>query len=412
MSPEQSLYQLLGYVEEQKYLGYDPYDTLNSRINFKIFGKWGPPVATQIQKRNPINIRPLLGIKKGYNPKGMGLFLKAYCNLYRKTGEQTYLDKAKWIFDWLVNNYSKGYSGMAWGYNFPWATPKEYKEAFLPSVVVTQHVVDGIHAYYKLTGDEKAKQAIISGGEYVSRDIPVTEFDTGISFAYTHQSKGACYNASLHAAEILLKACLVQEIKPDERIEQAARFVLSRQKDDGSWYYSLDPEKNTERKQIDFHQGFVLVSLHNIREHGGFLQEELGRAIVRGLEFYKREQFYPNGRSLWRLPKKWPVDIHNQSQGIITFALLKDYHPEYLDFARTIAHWTIENMQDSSGYFYYRKYPLFTNKIPYIRWAQGWMMVALSEMTLANEARESEGVMLRRWEDERMRGGEGERDRW
>jgi hypothetical protein len=77
------------------------------------------------------------------------------------------------------------------------------------------------------------------------------------------------------------------------------------------------------------------------------------------------------------------VDIHNQAQGIITFAQLKDYHPEYLDFAHIIARWTIENMQDRSGYFYYRKYPLFTNKIPYIRWSQGWMMVALSEMTLA-----------------------------
>ncbi len=44
-------------------------------------------------------------------------------------------------------------------------------------------ISDEIHAYYELTGDEKAKQAIISAGEYVSRDIPVTEFDTGISLA-------------------------------------------------------------------------------------------------------------------------------------------------------------------------------------------------------------------------------------
>ncbi|WP_291321954.1 hypothetical protein [Desulfonatronospira sp.] len=376
---EKSLHLVRKYVETQQFQGYDPYDILNSRVPFHWFSKWGPPVATQFQKRNPINIRPLMGIKKDYNPKGMGLFLKAYCNLYRKTGGQACLEKAEWIFDWLLNNYSRGYSGMAWGYNFPWATPKEYKKAFLPSVVVTQHVVDGIHAYYELKNDEKARQAIISAAEYVSRDIPVIEFDTGISFAYTHQSKGATYNASLHAAEILLKACLVQGVSPDERIEQATRFVLSRQKDDGSWYYSLDPEKNTERRQIDFHQGFVLVSLHNIREQGGILRKEIEKAIARGLEFYRKEQFFPNGRSMWRLPKKWPVDIHNQSQGIITFALLKEYHPDYLDFAKTIAHWTIENMQDKKGYFYYRKYPLFTNKIPYIRWSQAWMMLALSE---------------------------------
>jgi hypothetical protein len=312
----------------------------------------------------------------------MGLFLKAYCNLYRKTGDKAYLDKAKWSFDWLTANYSKGYSGMAWGYNFPWASSSEYKEPFLPSVVVTQHVVDGIHAYYELTKDPQAQDVIVRAAKYVNNDIPVTEFDDGISFAYTHQSKGACYNASLHAAEILLKACLVQGHTPDTRIEQAASFVLSRQKADGSWYYSLNPENNTERKQIDFHQGFVLVSLHNIRKQGGILPDEISRSITKGLEFYKNEQFFSNGRSMWRLPKKWPVDIHNQAQGIITFSLLKGYHQEYLDFAKTIARWTIENMQDKTGYFYYRKYPLFINKIPFIRWSQAWMLLALSGLFL------------------------------
>ncbi|MCD4729729.1 MAG: AGE family epimerase/isomerase, partial [Bacteroidales bacterium] len=286
-----SLNALINFCELEDYKGYDPYDTLNSFINFKIFGKWGKAVATQIQKRNPINIRPLMGIRKDYNPKGMGLFIKVYCNLYGKTKDNIYLDKARKIFVWLMNNYSRGHSGMAWGYNFPWASSSEYKKAFLPSVVATAHVIEGIYAYYELTKNEKAKQAIISAAEYVTRDIPITEFDTGISFAYTHQTKGACYNASLHAAEILLKACLVQGKSKDKRIEQAARFVLSRQKEDGSWYYSYNPEKNTERKQIDFHQGFVLVSLHNIQQQSGFLKEEITRALTKGIEFYKKKQF-------------------------------------------------------------------------------------------------------------------------
>ena len=63
----------------------------------------------------------------------------------------------------------------------------------------------------------------------------------------------------------------------------------------------------------------------------------------------------------------------------------------------------IENMQDKSGYFYYRKYPLFTNKIPFIRWAQGWMMLALSEVLLGCEGKRERGKE-RRWEDEKVRG--------
>ncbi|MDI6401478.1 hypothetical protein QLX67_05680 [Balneolaceae bacterium ANBcel3] len=368
------------FIEREKYKGYDPYDILNAHINFLLFGKWGPPVATQIQKRLPINLRPLLGIKKERNPKGMGLFLKAYCNLYKATEKKEYLDQAHWLFKWLMDNNSKGYSGLSWGYNFPWATPKEFKEAYLPSVVVTSAVIDGIYEYYLLTGNKEAKQAIISASEYVKKDIPITNLEDGISFAYTHISKVVCYNASLHATEILAKAAYANDQSASPEIKDAVSLVLSRQKPNGSWYYSEDPETGAERKQIDFHQGFILVSLQNIVNLTGYLENEAEAAIRKGTAFYKEEQFEENGRSLWRLPSRWPTDIHHQSQGIITFSLLKDYDESYLPFAHTIAQWTIENMQDQSGYFYYRKYPFFTNKIPYIRWGQAWMLLALSEL--------------------------------
>ena len=77
------------------------------------------------------------------------------------------------------------------------------------------------------------------------------------------------------------------------------------------------------------------------------------------------------------MPKKWPVDIHNQSQGIITFSIFKDYDPSYLDFSKKIADWTIENMKDKKGNFYYQKWPFLTNKTSYMRWNQGWMLLAL-----------------------------------
>ena len=44
--------------------------------------------------------------------------------------------------------------------------------------------------------------------------------------------------------------------------------------------------------------------------------------------------------------------------------------------------WTFENMLDSKGYFYFRKGPLLTNKIPYMRWTQAWMFHALTEYQL------------------------------
>ena len=378
---------IIKYCENENFFGYDPYDTLNSFIPFRKTGTYLSAVAIQIQKRNPINIRPLLGVKRGINPKAMGLFLKAYCTLYRKTGEKKHLAKAEEIFQWLQNNNSKGFSGHCWGYNFDWASPGNYLKANTPSVVVTSFIIDGIFEYYKTTQDPRAAEIILSSSQYILGDIPVPRFEKGLSFSYTHLSTGACYNASLLAGEILAKA---NTIKNNEEllklIEGAISFVLSMQKTDGSWYYSYDPEKRVERKQIDFHQGFILVSLQNIFYNTGLMQHEIESAISRGLHFYRNEQFSSCGRSLWRLPKKWPVDIHNQSQGIITFSRLRKYDANYLNFANQIAKWTIENMQSPKGYFYYRKTPFYTNKIPYIRWSQAWMMLALTELLDANDS--------------------------
>lgn len=381
MNFENELKQLHHWCAANEFAGYDPYDTLNSPINFKVFGKWGPPIAIQVQKRNPYNIRPVLGINKGHNPKGMGLFLKAYSLLYKKTGDKTYLEKAVWLFNWLNDNSSKGYSGKCWGYNFDWASPGTYLPAFTPSVVVTSFVVDGIYEYFQITKDEKARQVIADAANYINNDIPVTVLPEGISFSYTHLSKDCCYNASLLAAEVLSKSDYLNKTDVhSEKVNKAIDFVLSKQKTQGEWLYSFDPAKGTERNQIDFHQGFVLVSLANLNMLSPNPRTDVDNAIQKGLIFYRTRQFLDNGRSLWRLPKKWPVDIHNQSQGIITFARLHNFNPEYSEFAKTIAKWTIEHMQDSAGYFYYRKTPLFMNKIPYIRWSQAWMMLALAQL--------------------------------
>ena len=79
--------------------------------------------------------------------------------------------------------------------------------------------------------------------------------------------------------------------------------------------------------------------------------EQLRQAIEKGLHYYKTVQFFDNGQSLWRIPKIYPVDIHNQAQGIITFSLLKEFNKEYFAFAGKIVEWTIKNMQDKHGYF-------------------------------------------------------------
>ena len=124
-------------------------------------------------------------------------------------------------------------------------------------------------------------------------------------------------------------------------------------------------------------ESWVLESLYEINKYSEISGKVYEDSLQRGVQYYKNNQFLKDGRSLWRIPQKWPVDIHHQAQGIITFAKLKELDPDYLNWAEVIADWTIDNMQDDKGYFYYQKRKFFMNRIPYMRWGQAWMLLAL-----------------------------------
>ena len=375
-----SFEKLLLYVAKEEYAGYDPYDTLCSPIPFRSFTSWGPVIATQIQKRNPFNIRPLIGIKKGQNPKAMGLFLESFVKLQTaKKGD--YKKEINYFFNWLNENQSKGYKGASWGYNFPWATTEKYLPAFAPTVVATAFVVRGLYAYWKLTNDEKAKKLILDAAEFVNEELDHTMTDDGIVISYTPLFADCCYNASLLGAEVLAMACDVSENSKDrEKCTSAIDFVVKQQHDDGHWKYSKDLKTGIERSQIDFHQGYVLDSILNISTILNIKNENWSQALEKGVGYYKQVQFFPDGRSMWRIPREYPVEIHNQSQGIITFSNFSYLSKDNKEFANQIAKWTIENMQDKKGYFYYRKLKYYTNKISYMRWSNAWMFRALTEV--------------------------------
>lgn len=381
MKFEDSFNKLEKYIEKEHYKGYDPYDILNSWIPFKIFGKWSPILATQFQKRNPINIRPLIGIKKEYNPKAMGLFLQAYSILYKKTKNEEYLEKAKYFYNWLINNYTKDYSGICWGYNFPWASSSKYINTYTPSSVVTGFVIRGIYEYYKISNDNTVPNIISNASKFIRNDLNWTKDDTGICISYTPVIRDLCFNASLLGAEVLaINYKLNGEEESGNQAIAAVNYVINKQKKNGVWAYSENIDSGEERMQIDFHQGYILESIFNILTYTSMKNQAWENSLKFGLEYYHNNQFFENGKSLWRTPKEYPVEIHNQAQGIITFNQLSNYYPDGPNFANTIANWTMINMQDKKGHFYYQIFRTHTNKISYMRWSQAWMFLALSNL--------------------------------
>ena len=64
---------------------------------------------------------------------------------------------------------------------------------------------------------------------------------------------------------------------------------------------------------------------------------------------------------------------------------LRGHIPNTLMLAKQIAAWSLANLRDARGFFYYQKRRFFTVKIPYMRWSQAWMLYALSLLREALE---------------------------
>jgi hypothetical protein len=157
---------------------------------------------------------------------------------------------------------------------------------------------------------------------------------------------------------------------------EVMKFSCTRQLQDGSWYYGEYPMFHW----IDnFHTGYNLDSLKCYIEFTDEKKYELN--LQKGIEFYINNLFEKSGRPKYYHDRTYPVDSQCASQAIETLANFSDYHKSALAMALKVASWTIDNMQDSKGYFYYRQYPLgIKAKTPMLHWAQATTYKTLTQL--------------------------------
>ncbi len=371
-----ALERVLGYAEARGFAGPDPYDLLASPLPLRSL----PPVVsfalTQLHKRNPFSLRRALKIPPVLMPKAAGLFLKAYALRHGQTG--VYGAQMTELFDWIVEHSVETEHGWSWGLPYAYSSLTKFQSPNTPSAVVTAFIHDGVCEYLRVTGDERARAVIEAATAFIIHDLPRTERDDGLCFSYTPIQRDECFNANALVARLLAQTYAVTG---DEHLRDLARrsvdYTLARQQPEGFWNYRIKSD-GTEKRQIDFHQGFILDSLMDYAAATGDDDPALRDAIKRGARFYRDEQFTADGRALWRWPKAWPADIHNQAQGIITFSKLGD-----LDTAARIAAWTLDHMRDADGAFIYRRGRLIQNQVRHMRWGQAWMALALAELLVA-----------------------------
>lgn len=374
---DNSLVRLLEYCEANDWRGYDPYDGLNSRIlKATPFNRSSVArlILTQFCKRSPINLRKFLLVEKGYNPKGLGLFLSSLLKLYSVQAVEEYKELLLEIIQLLMKDSSRRYSGYCWGYNFDWQSRTSFVPKGTPNTVCTTFAANAFLDAHEVLKNEEFAAIARSSCNFILKDLNVASENGAVCFSYTPLDKLQVHNVNLLAAALLSR---VYRLTGEEQLlrsaTRAVRFSLSHQNKDGSWHYGTLP---CHQWVDNFHTGFNLVALNNFMKFSG--QSEFQESLERGFNYYKNHffaqdlvpKYYDNGL--------YPIDIHSVAQAIVTFVRLKSLDDGNLELAKQIALWAIKNMQDKRGYFYFQKHCLYTNRIPYMRWSQAWMLYALS----------------------------------
>lgn len=386
-----SFLRLKNYCEQEGFKGWDPYDGLNSKVfqSLPFLKKSALCRLMVIQgfKRSPINLRRLAFVPKEYNAKGIGLFLQGYCNLYRLVERRPQLTKelgsldellaqVKSLADLLLELRSPGdYSGACWGYNFDWQARRLFLfPKYTPTVVATNFCATALMEAYEVTGEQQYLDVALSAAQFVIKDLHRTPYRDGFLFSYSPlDGNDTVFNASLLGAR-LLSYCY--HYTKDEAYRTLARQTISAccaaQTEDGSWVYGMLPVQSW----IDsFHTGYNLDALIAYQELTGDIS--FAENIERGLSYYLEHFFETDGMPKYYHNRTYPIDIHCPGQLFISLSRLHrcEKYRELLDRVMT---WTINNMQDKKGYFYYQMKPGLSSKISYMRWSNAFMFCAMS----------------------------------
>lgn len=377
---------LMDYCEESNFQGWDPYDGLNS-IHFQnsIFNNYRITrlIWVQLFKRNPINLRKIMKVQKGHNPKALGLFLSGYTNIYNSYIHETdslfngekIKETISSISEYLINLQSNQYSGSCWGYNFDWqARGNLYFKSYTPTVVATCYAVNGLLDANEILDNEKILDICISSGDFVLKDLNRTKKENGFLFSYSPVfGNNTVYNASVLGSRLLSR---LYSLTGNEEYADAARLSIlaccDAQLDDGSWYYG---ELDIQKWKDSFHTGFILESLYDYQKFTGDYSFESN--YKHGFEYYHDNFFIADGTPKYYNNNIYPIDIHCPAQFIIT-SIKTGMYAQNNYIVDNVLKWTIDNMMSKYGFFYYQKNILYTNKISYMRWSQSWMFLALS----------------------------------
>lgn len=372
---EKSICKVGKWVEDHDYKGYEPFDGLSSWFRPLTFGNlFLDRLLLQLVRQSPLNLRPIFGVKPLESTIGRGYMAWGYCHMFKLTGDPAYKTKIESCLEWLIENKSPGFKEYTWGKHFDFASRGGLYKAFEPILIWTALIGHAFLEAYELINDSRYLAVAESLCAWVVK-LPRNQTDSGFCLGYHNNDTGG----TIHNSNMVGAAVLARTAKHSGNQEylaaakEAMKFSCSRQLPNGAWYYG----EALNLHWIDnFHTGYNLDGLKCYIEYSD--DKEYENILKHGLKFYKDTFFEKTGRPKYYHNRAYPIDSQCAAQAIDTLANFAEYDESALNLALKVGKWTIENMQDRAGYFYFRQYPFITLQVPMIHWAQATTYRALA----------------------------------
>jgi hypothetical protein len=371
---EQSLDLVQDWVEEREYRGYEPFDGLSSWARPLAFGNLlGERLLMQMIRQCPLNLRPLMGVTPKDSTKGRGYMAWGYLSRYRATKREAYLDKAKRCLEWLDSHKVPRFEYHSWSNHFDFVSRGGGYSRNDPIIVWTCLIGHAYVEAFEITRDQHWLHIADSVCRWIM-DLPRERTHRGDCLSYLAHVQSSIHNSNMLGAAMLARTARHTGNEEYLEVARAAMdYSCSRQRPDGSWWYA---EEEKFHWIDNFHTGYNLESLKFYLHYAG--TDEFRPNLMKGLAFFKQHFFEETGRPKYYHTRVFPVDIQCAAQAIETLAGLSAEDPECLELALRVAGWTIQNMQDEKGCFYYRQYPMVKAKTPMLHWGQATMFRALA----------------------------------
>jgi hypothetical protein len=354
-------------MESRQFAGYEPFDLLNSPW---LAGRWARnPLAavmiTQFGKRFAgVQTRQALRVPPSRNPKALGLCLVAYCDLARAGYDVA--AQIAWLKGELVRLRSTHEADYCWGYDWDYISLRGSRlRAFAPNAIATYFCGAAMLRLYDLLRNPEDLAIAQSVGRFFATRLNRSFASTAeLCFSYTPDDRTVIYNSSALVGSFLARIGGPENLA---LARKAMAFLVRAQLPNGGWYYGA---LRRQRWIDSFHTSYNVCALLDYQAASG--DPEFEEAMHRGDRYYRNTFFTAEGVPRYFHNQTYPIDIHACSQAILHFSAFGGTTKPF--------EWTMKHMAAPDGSFYYQRHRWWTNRTPYMRWGQAWMLRALASL--------------------------------